>query len=521
MRFAPSKRPDRSEAVAALAVVSLVIAAGVVPGAAASTPGTWELTASHQHMPPVDFSPADTYIDQDEPDPTGEQGSGGRAVAHYAGGRAIATPLVVAKAPDARLYRTGFSSWEPTMGITKSGAIFFNTLDFDTNAPVIVRSTDEGATWEPVFDGHQITADPYMFVDYDTGRVFANDLIPPCHLISHSDDDGETWTTAPPAGCGYNEDHQTVFAGPPPEGGDAPDDYPNVIYLCSISDGISIASAGSACSKSLDGGVTFLPTGQQPYTNDPTQPAGDFGLPGVCNGANAHGFVGPDGTVYLPRGWCGQPYVAISHDEGLTWTRVQVSDLGMPCCGELDTGIENLFTHEAAVVADDKGNVYYAWVANDRLPYLVISRDGGETWGEPMMIAPPGVKEALLPGMTIGASGKVAVYYHASTNSPWNGTELAGDTEQMTWNGYFTMTTNALAKKPIFYSATINDPKDPLWVGHCGPDPIRCGWGDFFDVVVSPKGEPWSVTVDLCKADDCSGGGEGVVGRLIGGPSLR
>lgn len=521
MRYAMLPAARRIEWVAAVSVLTLVIVAGASAGPAASASTTRTLSAVHQHLDVERYSPAGVYVDQEKADPTGERGSGGRAVAHYAGAQIARTPLIVVKAPDARLYRTAVPSWEPTMGITKSGAIFFNALDFETNAPFIMRSTDEGASWEQVFDAHQITADPYMFVDYDTGRVFANDLIPPCHLVSHSDDDGETWTTAPPAGCGYNEDHQTLFAGPPPEGGDAPDDYPNVIYLCSISDGISIASAGSACSKSLDGGMTFIPTGEQPYTNDPRQQPADFGIPGMCNGANAHGFVGPDGAVYLPRGWCGQPYLAISKDEGLTWTRVQVSDLGMPCCGELDTGVENLFTHEAAVVADDKGNVYYAWVANDRLPYLVISHDGGETWGEPMMIAPPGVKEALLPGMTIGASGKVAVYYHASTNSPWDGTELAGDTDQMTWNGYITMTTNALATKPVFYSATINDPKDPLWIGHCGPDPIRCGWGDFFDVVVSPKGEPWSVTVDLCNMGDCSGAGEGVIGRLIGGPSLR
>lgn len=283
------------------------------------------------------------------------------------------------------------------MGITKTGAVFFNTLGDGGGAPAIVRSTDEGASWEAVFDRHEITADPYMYVDYDTGRIFANDLIPPCHLISYSDD-GDTWTTAPAAGCGYNEDHQTVFGGPPPEGGAKPSDYPNVIYLCSISDGISIASAGSACSKSLDGGVTFTP-------------------------------------------------------------------------------------------ADDD---------------CAARREGG-----------------VAPGMTIGASGKIAVYYHASRNSPWNGSELVGESDQMTWNGYITMTTRALAEKPIFYSATINDPKDPLWIGHCGPDPIRCGWGDFFDVVVSPKGEPWSVTVDLCGPESCAGDGEGVVGRLVGGPSLR
>jgi hypothetical protein len=454
-------------------------------------------------------------------DPTGRIGSGGIAIAHHSGATAITTGRAANNGPDARLYRTGFGSWEPTMGITEEGNVFINALG-DGNIPLIVASQDEGASWDVVFDGHDFTADPYMYVDPDTSRVFANDLIPPCHLISHSSDEGETWTTAPPAGCGINEDHQTIFAGPPPEGGEEPQGYKNVVYLCSIGLGISIASAGSVCSKSLDGGTTFVPTGSPAFTDDPRQ-SGDYGVPGLCNGANAHGFVGPDGVVYLPRGWCGQPWLAISHDEGMSWTRVQIADNGMPCCAEVDGLPGGLYSHEAGVVADKAGNVYYTWVAADRLPYLAISRNGGETWGKPMMIGPPGLREGLLPGMAIGAAGKLAVFYMGSTNSPWNPKtqEAEGTYDDERWNAYITMTTTALQKKPVFYSTSLNDPEEPMWVGPCGPDPIRCGWGDFLDIVVSPKGEAWAVAIDLCDGLDCSGSGEAVVGRLVGGPRLR
>jgi len=152
-----------------------------------------------------------------------------------------------------------------------------------------------------------------------------------------------------------------------------------------------------------------------------------------------------------------------------------------------------------------------------------VSRDGGKTWGKPLMIGPPGLREGLLPGITVGADGKIAVFYMGSTNSPWNPAkkEAEGSYENERWNAYVTMSVNADDKNPVFYSATLNDPKHPMWIGACGPDPIRCGWGDFLDIVVSPKGEAWAVAVDLCTGADCSGSGEAVIGRLVGGPSLR
>jgi hypothetical protein len=74
----------------------------------------------------------------------------------------------------------------------------------------------------------------------------------------------------------------------------------------------------------------------------------------------------------------------------------------------------------------------------------------------------------------------------------------------------------------VLYTATVNDLSEPLWIGECGPDPVRCGWGDFQDVVVSNQGEIWSVDVDLCagkKGDGC-GEFEAIIGHLVGGPKV-
>lgn len=447
------------------------------------------------------------FADAAEADPSGKTGSDVKAVAHHAGGSIVSSPRRNQEAPRSRLYRTGALAAEPTLGVTSKGWIFYTAFEGLGLEPAVMRSKDEGATWEDVSPAtgsqkrHVISGDPYTYVDEDTDRVFTIDWVG-CHLLSFSDDGGEGWTTAPPAGCGVNTDHQTLFGGPPVSS--ETQDYPNNIYLCSagVGTGQGIARV-SVCSKSTDGGMTFVPTGEPPYAN-----ALD------CDGFTAHGYVGRDGTVYLPRGYCGQPQLAISKDEGATWKRVQVADTGMNTI--VSSGYPD---HEAGVVADGKGNIFYTWVAEDRLPYLTISRDGGESWEEPMMVGAPGLNEANLPGIAIGKDGAIAIVYMGTTESP--GMPWTGSYEDVRWSTYITMTTNALAKRPLFYSGPVNDPSDPVIVGTCGP--FRCqAEYDFIDIVISPRGEPWAVLVDACPtAGPCASLGEGVVGRLVGGPKLR
>lgn len=477
--------------------------------------------------------------DAPEREQNGRVGSGGRAVAHRAGGRRIASPGVNARAPRSLLFYTGVNGAEPTLGVTDDGTVLYQGLSFSgpfgLPVPHVARSTDAGATWEHVSPAiesqqrHPVTLDPYIYTDKATDRTFTYDFQFGCSLISFTDDAGDSWTTTVLA-CGQN-DHQTIFAGPPvlsPTSG-----YPNVVYYCAINGGAAVPpSTASGCSKSLDGGMSFVPTGSLPYVTNPQAGDGNLGIDGFCDGAHGHGFVGPDGTVYLPKGWCGQPWLAISKDEGATWTRVQVADNGMP----LDQA--GVYDHEAGVVADSKGNLYYTWVANDRLPYLAVSRDGGMTWSKPMMIGPPGIVETSIPGIDIGDDGKVAIVYMGSTNSPgppyvegaditdFIGSEsLAEKYEDVTWNGYLTVTADALAKDPVFYTASVNDPKDPLIRGTCGP--FRCqAEYDFLDVVIAKDGTAWASLVDGC-IDLCvtegrpTNAADGIVAHLVGGPRLR
>lgn len=393
-----------------------------------------------------------------------------RVVAHRAGGREVARPVL----PSVETWSIGHAAAEPTLGVASNGDVFYAAADTARNLSVdVMRSRDRGRSWEivsPRLAGqnvHATTGDPYVYVDRtDAGsRVFTVDLQGfACSLLSFSDDAGESWTTNP-LGCGRPvNDHQTVFAGPPVESTTL--GYPNVVYYC-YHDVMS-----SACSKSLDGGVTFVPTGGTSFSG--------FDEDGttLCGGLHGHGFAGPDGTIYIPKGHCGMPWLAISQDEGATWTRVQVADL--PSAG-----------HEASVAADARGNVYYGYIGSDKLPYLVVSRDGGLTWETPMMVGRPGVVEASLPSLDVGSSGLVAFGYMGTRDLP------EPDYSKVAWDGYVTTTRNALARRPLFYSVSVNDRGDPLLRGTCPQS--KCGpVYDFVDVVVAPDDTVWGAFVDGC-----------------------
>ena len=91
-------------------------------------------------------------------------------VAHDARGRRVRAPLPVACAGE-----TGFATSESTIGITRSGAIFYAPANTENT---IARSVDRGATWHLVqppemqYTALWNTVDPYLTVDRRTGRAF-------------------------------------------------------------------------------------------------------------------------------------------------------------------------------------------------------------------------------------------------------------------------------------------------------------------------------------------------------------
>jgi hypothetical protein len=173
------------------------------------------------------------------------------------------------------------------------------------------------------------------------------------------------------------------------------------------------------------------------------------------------------------------------------------------------------------VAIDAEGNVYYAWIAADRLPYLSISRNGGDDWSRPISVKAPGVKESNLISLAAGAEGRIAIAYLGSRNSLFQDCRSDDDCDRpytnVTWDGYVTATDSILTRNPVFYSAPVNPKDDPLVYGACGPGRCYPVW-DFIDVQIDSQGRPWAALIDGERGETS---GEGVVGLLTRAPSLR
>ena len=427
-------------------------------------------------------------------------------MAHSAGGKRLSSAALAEAAPRTTLSRIGLNSTEPTIGVAQNGDVFTSALQTNTRIDV-VRSKDKGKSWEVVSpqlpngkNAQLLSLDPYTYADIplgdkDSTRVFTIDLNVACSYLSFTDDNGESWTTNPLV-CGRPvNDHQTLFGGPPVSS--ATIGYPNVLYYCWND------VATSSCQKSLDGGLTFTVTGTPAY------PGVDEA--GFCGGLHGHGVVDNKGFIYLPKEHCDRPFVSISKDEGVTWERIRVSKeqaQGGP---------------DPSVAVDKKGNIYYLYADTERIPHLVVSKDGGKTWSKPVNVAAPGVNETNLATLTVGAPGKVAISYMGTVNAPSGPVEEreAADYRETTWNGYITQTTDALQNNQVFYSSTVNNKRDPLLRGQCEQGNRCRPVFDFIDVVIDRSGDIWSAWVDGCIAI-CSTtgpgniGGDGVVGRTFG-----
>ncbi|PYR94190.1 MAG: hypothetical protein DMF84_06480 [Acidobacteria bacterium] len=430
----------------------------------------------------------------------------------------------------------GRQAAEPTVGVNRNNKAFFaaSTFDFPSSTfparlarTLVMRSTDKGATWQAVSppltagladDEENATfpptsLDPYVYVDpiglnQPAGRVFSVDLDAACGANAiFSDDEGAQWTTVPLFACNSAvNDHQTIVTAPPPAGL-LTAGYPSVLYFCYNQ------VADSGCSRSLNGGVTFTPTAPAFTGSDPS--AGS-----VCGGLTGHLVGDRYGRIFLPKGHCGLPWVAISSDAGNTWTRVKI------------TNNTPMADHEVTLAVDRADNVYAVWQDGTfRLPFLSVSKDHGATWSTPIMMAPPGVHEVNFPTIAAGDAGRIVVLFPGSTSQNFSDATRP-------WNIYVVVSVNALDASPTFIWTTANDPKDPVHRGDCGPGRCDAQDGgsmfDFLNIVVSPAdGAFWGTASDTCTpnadaANNCVTNpsapklrpGQGIAIRQIKGPAL-
>ena len=418
------------------------------------------------------------------------------ALAHHAGGEAL--PIQPSDAPIPCVSEVGPAIEGATIGVTSSGAVFFASIEqiplpsrVIVEPSVVARSTDLGASWDFIIPGDLPTSphgslSTWLRVDPETDRVWYATPTAPCGAtVSWSDDDGETWETFPNVGCPA-QGASALIEGPVPPGGEPlTGDYPHVVYYCANAAEQPLRdSSVLMCYRSLNGGHTWSWIGSTP---DPI-PAPE-GCDATHFRATRAGEVGTDGVLYFPTYSCDDTLLgmAVSDDEGATWTRHEV----------LTTEIQDLYP--PALGIDEENNLFLAWKGPGGLPYLAVSTNQAQDWSEPMMIAPPEVNVIRRLAIVARDEGHIVVSYLGSTDG--------GES----FHAYITESRNALGGSPVFWSAPINDPEIPVLLATSSEtfaNRIQLLRGHIAD-----DGTPWAA-FHCYDTDLCPGLRTGLAGRL-------
>src|SRR5947209_92463 len=433
------------------------------------------------------------------------------AVAHHSAGAVVTDPPSVPPVPCGM--KTGFAGGESAVAVTNTGAVFYSpavqsfaglaTQYFLGGNSGFARTTNLGRSWsfvDPVSTNYQAPTslagqpgypawdqiDDKFFIDRDTGRLFWADPDLPSEVVLWSDDDGLTWGYSLLA-VGFGGEWTQVTTAPPRTSKTS--GYPRVVYACGEYD--SIGRNGDLCQKSLDGGGSWTAAGQ-----------GLFGPPGTshpqCAGQDEHPnfspWAAPDshGRLHELLFCAGKAFLIRSDDEGATWPVVAQIPFDVPAAGPNGTGAAELRT-------DSADNMYLAW-ANPGNPNpnggyqpgvvdLAVSHDLGASWGPAQEVLAPGVEGIRTHfGFDVGSPGHVAFSYLGHTKAH------AG------FDGYITETFDALAARPLFWSAAVNPASEPPL--DSGGKGSSNGLGlDYVSAAIGPDGTPWASFWDACGED--------------------
>ena len=415
-------------------------------------------------------------------------------------------------------YNIGFETFEPTLGATSNGDIYFSTTPSRGVAigwrASVAKSRDLGRTWKDVGptlptgnSNPPETNDPYIYVDPSTDRIFTFHMAPilVCSILSFSDNGGKSWTSNP-KGCSPTGawDHQTIVAAKPRMVETV--GYPNVLHQCVN------AVYAAMCATSVDGGLTWGPSVPAYENQHVTQ---------LCGAQHGHLAAAPDGHVYLPTSRCGtKPMVYISGDDGLTWRKSVIANKNTPFV-------------DPTVSVDSKGNLYAAFIDEAGWLYYSTSRNNGKKWSKAIRIAKG--YTANMPVIVAGDPGKVALAYPATNDlpkgykTPHYADGPATDwLPKVSWGANYTVTTNGLARRPDFRTVVATG-RDPIGRGRICVAATRCAYlVDFIEAVLGPNGRPYASFVDGCiekcarswKGEQIDGTGLGVLTTLNSGPRL-
>jgi len=439
-------------------------------------------------------------------------------------------------APYPCLSLTGFGTSESSLGIASDGTLFVAPA-YTNDGNGVARSTDNGQTWQaliPTADagGAHGRVQPFFYLDPSTDRMFfATSHTGGGFDLSWSSDKGTTWSYELVSTDA--QDWIKIYAGPAAT--TAPTGYPNVVYtsapspISTPSDGLTPGPDHQTVYKSLDGGMTWQSVGGTALTLNPSnEVTAGLATSTVCPSTEwvifGDGVVGADGTVYIGYRMCTELAIAISKDEGNTWSSVVVPGSVLPTFSSplSPLSTQNLLASEPIAV-DASGNIYAVWNDAQGLVHLSVSMDHGATWTSggasgALVASAPGVTSTVLSAIGVKAPGTISIAYFGSTDGK-------------AYSGYLAESTNALSAQPVFWSTTVDDPSEPFFANGFDNDYAQSLSGgdldEFVQVKYAPDGDVWvSFLKEMCPgleknactwslADHANSVFEGAVGRLV------
>jgi PKD repeat protein len=282
------------------------------------------------------------------------------------------------------------------------------------------------------------------------GRTFHGQLTAGDSNMSFTDDDGATHIQTQGGGVPQGPDHETVGGGPynpnstPPPPPNAV--YANAIYYCTQN-----IAPEAECSRSDDGGVTFGP-GVPIY--NPQQCVGSI---------HGHVKVARDGTVYVPNYSCTLPGsnqgVAVSTDNGITWTERNVPGSGSPKAGLVDPSVGIGLNDVGKPNGQVPNTIYFGYNDSDGTAKIAVSHDRGITWSAPQDVgAAFCIVNSTFPVVVAGDDNRAAFGFLGTTTA---GNSSTDPNFLGVWHLYIATTYNGGNSW-----ATIDaTPDDPVQVG--------------------------------------------------------
>jgi hypothetical protein len=401
---------------------------------------------------------------------------------------------------------------EPSTGVLSDGTIFFQAFTQTW------RSQDNGVSWQDVtpLTADPTTSDPMLWVDQDTDRVYADQLLIAsyvgCSWASWSDDGGDLWTGANPLFCNMPpvaNDHQKLTTGRIPPGhmlaGVLPYPYPvyqNAVYYTWN----NFLGGTTKVAMSLDGGYTF------PFSSQAAAGTCSGGLEGRLR-------VLPDGSLLLPKRDCNSIKVARSTNFD-NWQLVPVG---------ASVGVTS-HRKNPDIGVDTGGNAYVSWSSGcaggvcAEPAWMSFTTDKGVSWSSPVKASPPNVLSTTFHSVVAGAPGRIAILYYGNDHS-----DRAPDHVDIAsrWHAYITFSLDAMDPDPTFVTVQLDTDADPIQIGcistnsdgHCAHRNLL----DFTDIVRTIDGKVIAAYADgciACAAYAQSTSRNGISAIQLGGPDL-